>query len=183
MSELYDSTLVSMQKQFPKFKLVPKSESGFMKFLDVLLKIVTFGTNNHFMKSVTTTIGYTVYIPENWFKQSSINRVCLLKHESVHMEQRSKLGWFAFYFLYLFIPLPFLFAYYRTKFEKDGYREELKQMMIYYGPEILDSQDTKDDIISQFNSSTYLWMWVIKSSIIKWYDQTIKELKESQPES
>lgn len=55
----------------------------------------------------------------------------LLKHEYIHVEQVRKLGWFRFYFLYLWYYFKNLIkfrnhdeAYYQIPFEKEAYEKE-----------------------------------------------------------
>lgn len=178
----YQMVVSQITRDYPKFKTFPKASSRFMKFLNVLLTIGSFGTSKGFMDNVTTTIGYTVYTPKAWESWSTISKVEILRHESIHMKQRTKLGWFLFFFLYLFFPLPILFAYYRTKFEQEAYEESLKNLSEYYGVDVLDSPELKQKMVSHFTSGQYLWMWVIKSQVEAWYDRTVDKLKENYKE-
>jgi len=178
MSNTYNATLVEVTKKFPKFKLVKKSDSLLMKIFNIFFLIFSFGSNKVFMTHVTTTIGYTVYIPSRWLSMSAFSRVEILNHEAVHMTQRKKIG-FLFFFLYLLFPLPIFFAYYRTKFEKEAYAESLRQMVKYYGIEVLDDPKLKSSMVSHFTSGQYLWMWILKSSIETWFDQTVQSLKDN----
>jgi hypothetical protein len=90
------------------------------------------------------------------------------------MRQVKKYGSFWFNFLYLFFPVPFLFAYYRAKFEKEAYEETIKFAKIIGGVELLNDKKFKNHIISQFTTGKYGWMWINKRDIEDWYERASK---------
>ncbi len=162
----------SIAAEFPQFKVVKKSESQFMRLIDVLLRIITVGAMKKFMDSFTTTIGYTVYVPTDWTKRSETTRAITLRHERVHMRQRQKYG-FAFNLLYL-LALPCYRAFFRTQFEKEAYEESMKALQEYYGGNILASQ--RENFISYFTGPSYFWMWTKREDIEAWYDSAASRI-------
>jgi len=150
-----------------------------MKLIDSFLRVASLGKTKNFMTNFVTTIGSTVYVTEDWDILSSSTKAITLRHERVHMRQSKRLGRFLFSFLYLFAPVPILFAYYRTKFEKEAYEESLKAYFEYYGSKFF-TPALKENVIHHFSSSEYLWMWINNRSIEEWYDNVVKEITKEQ---
>ena len=168
-------TLTEIKNEFPKFKLVKKSDSLFMKILNVLLRIITFNSQKFFMTRYITTIGETVYTPDSWADMSDRSKIIVLRHERVHMRQKKKYTFLLFTILYLLIPFPFFIAYFRMKFEKEAYEESIKLQVLLYSKTSAKSIKFKEFIVKQFTTSMYGWMWVFKSSIEKWVDETVEK--------
>lgn len=81
----------------PKFKIVFKDKSPFMKFLSVL-----FFFNKNFMDGYIATIGYTIYMPtETEYLEHQEGYLEVLTHEFVHMMDYKKYN--------LLFPLSYLF--------------------------------------------------------------------------
>lgn len=175
----YNSIINEIKLEFPKFKVVCKSDSWMMKVIDIFLKIVSFGQANKFMTVFVTTIGNTIYVPNSWDTLDDVFKISVLRHERVHMRQ-SKKYWFPFYsFLYLFVFFPVVFAWYRKKFEQEAYEESLRAMVDLQGKEILDKIDP-EFFISQFTTGAYLWTWPFRKSITKWYNETKAKILTEQ---
>jgi hypothetical protein len=172
-NEGYDRLIDDIRKEFPDFRIIKKADSRFMKLINAFLRIASFGKMKTFMDSFITTIGTTVYVPDSWNSRSSSTKAITMRHERVHMRQARDLGSIAFSFLYLFFPLPFVFAYFRMKFEKEAYEESLRAAHEYYGTKLF-TQALKDDVVQHFTSAEYMWMWPWKKSIEEWYDGVIK---------
>ncbi len=167
--------------EFPDFKVVLKSESRFMAFLDFLLKLITFWQMRAFMLDVVTTVGNTVYVPTGWATRSDVSKMITLRHERVHMRQRAQYGSVMFTFLYLLFPFPIFFAYYRRKFEMEAYAESMRsvlELLPQTGRVILTSSVYREGILRHFTTSDYFWMWPFKASVAAWYDATLLKLLE-----
>lgn len=172
------ATIESIKSIFPEFKMVKKSDSLLMKIINVILIIITFNQMRNFMSSYITTIGFTIYTNSNWDNMSDASKIAVIRHEFVHMEQCHKYGKIGFSLLYLFV-LPCVFAFYRTKFEKEAYEETIRVYVENLGYDnVKSSKDFKDFIVSQFTGASYMWSWVIKSDIEKWYDNFLDSLKQ-----
>lgn len=168
--------LTDTKYDFPDFKILPKSGSRFMKLIDICLKIITFGQMKTFMTSFTTTIGYTVYVSSSWEKLTDINKIIVLRHERIHMQQRDKYGPLMFSSLYLFFPLPCIFAYFRMKFETEAYAETIKATveLIETGTTLVQSKEYKERMIGNFTKASYFWTWPFRTSLETWYSRALE---------
>jgi hypothetical protein len=178
----FQDLLTSAQKYFPSLQVKYKDQSWFMKLLG---KIMFF--NPGFMKTYTTTIGSTVYFPnETFVKIRPISGCVILMHELVHMYDEKKLTKPVFSFSYLFpqilvpifllmlffvswkiaLPLALLSlaplpAYFRMTYEKRAYISSLYTMQLL-GKRL--NFDPKLSIqasafVKHFKDSSYYFMW------------------------
>lgn len=175
----YGLLLDELVTEFPEFEIKKKRDSTLMKVLNVLLRIITFNQMKTFLNGFITTIGTTVYVPDSWDSRSDVSKWVTLSHERVHMVQAKKYGRFLFSFLYL-LCLPCLFAFYRTKFEKEGYETSLKCMVQAFGPGSVLDPNYREKIISHFTTAKYFWMWVRRSDIEEWYDNAVATILEEE---
>jgi len=75
------------QKHNPKAKILPKADSMLMRTIGFILKPF----NPTFMESYITTIGATIYVPENFLQQSQeIGMLEVLGHETQHIIDYTK---------------------------------------------------------------------------------------------
>lgn len=169
----YNSLLVQMFDEFPKFKIVNKENSKFMRLCNLALLILSFGRMKTYMTNFVTTVGYTVYVPHEWYL---MDREVILRHERIHMLQYKRHGrlWFSFSYLFL---LPMFFAYFRTKAEQEAYEESMRADAETFGIDALEDLFYKDRMIKHFTSAQYLWMWIREKDIYNWYDKTVDKLK------
>jgi len=171
MNELTSQIL----SEFPTFSIVKKSDSWFMKLINVLLLIISFGQMKRFMTDYITTIGFTTYVPSTWDSISEDEQYIVLSHEHMHMLQYNKYGFF-FGFLYL-VVLPTIFTY-RSVFERQAYEISIRLTYLASGKNIdFIKGDYKAFILSQFTTSAYLWMDIRTSSLNAWYDGIVATLK------
>tara|TARA_Y100000310_G_scaffold345780_1_gene469768 strand:+ start:2102 stop:2683 length:582 start_codon:yes stop_codon:yes gene_type:complete len=166
-------TLNDLKKEFPKFKLVKKSNSVFMKILNVLLRIITLNFQKYFMTNYVTTINNTIYVPSSWDNLDDRSKIVILRHERIHLVQKKKYTFFLFTLLYLFLPFPMFFAYFRTKFEKEAYEETIRVKAALYGRNSIRRPEFKSFLVKQFTTPMYGWMWIFKGSIENWATETI----------
>jgi hypothetical protein len=173
----FDLVVAKTLMEFPKFKLVNKRNSWLMHAISGLLFVITLGLMRGFMQSYITTVGFTVYVPDDWSTWPQAQRAVILRHERVHMRQRAKYGMALFSLLYLFLPLPGLCSYFRMKFEMEAYAETIYAMCELYvtGVGIVQTPSFKAGIISQFTGPSYFWMWPFKKRIEVWYDETVRK--------
>jgi hypothetical protein len=173
--EGYLSLLDEIKREFPDFVITKKKSSALMKAADAALKILTFGSLSNFMDGFITTVGSTVYVPDAWDVYSPSSKAITLRHERVHMRQAKEKGKLAFTVSYLFLPVPFIFARSRMKFEQEAYEESLKAYNEYYGPKFF-TPALKDNIVNHFITSEYFWMWPWKNQIEEWYDAAVSKI-------
>lgn len=125
----------------------------FWKVLDTLLRIVSFGKLNNFMKR-TTTIGRWIAFGEDVdLYNTGMRELLVLVHEREHVIRFRKYTLLGMAFLYLFFPLPIGLAYFRYKFELEAFLKEAdyaKDLGVTINPE---------DIIKSLSGSSYVWAW------------------------
>jgi hypothetical protein len=158
-----------IQKEFPDFNVEYKQSSTFMKVLDILLKIITFGQMKQFMTEYVTVIGRTVYVPKDWDVWADSIRYSILRHERVHFRQQKRDGLWWFTVKYLLLPFPTVFAWYRAKYEREAYIETLRVYFEFGGPDAIEG--TRNFWIKQFTGPQYFWTWPWKKQVEKWFDE------------
>jgi hypothetical protein len=182
LQERYEALLVDIVREFPGFTIEEKQDSAYMKFLDVLLRIITLNMMRNFMTYYFTIVDETLYVPaEKWEKLSIASRIGLLRHERVHMRQRRRYGKLWYKLLFLLLPAPTIFAYYRMKFEWEAYMESVRAMAELRGDEVAYSTENRDWVIKQFTSPAYFWMWPWKKSLRRRWDESIDVMRKAEP--
>lgn len=171
------SLVAEIQAEFPSFRLVPKEGSFFMKSIDVLLRVITLGLMRNFMTNFITTIGYTVYVNKGWDSSSEVGKAIVLRHERVHMRQRRKYGSILFSLMYLLLPLPCVFSYFRRQFEMEAYAETLLAIVELNPAGIagLQTYGHREHVISFFTGPSYFWTWPFRKQVEAWYDVSLKK--------
>lgn len=171
-----DSLFRELNAEFPQFRFLYKDESWLMRAIDVFLKVVTLGMMRAFMTTFITTIGFRVYVPrKQWLSMAPSSQAIVMRHERVHMRQRTKYGMALFSLLYVLLPLPGGLAYFRAKFEKEAYEETVRAALDYgWDPE---DPAFRANIVSVFVGPQYFWMYPFRKSIEAWYDSTVASAK------
>lgn len=172
----YGVFLEELREEFPDMLLIDKRRSRLMRVAAALLTLFTMGRSSAFMLSLTTTVGYTIYTPAIWESLPPSAKIRTLRHERVHMRQRRRLSAPVFWFLYLFFPVPCIFAYCRYRFEREAYRETLVALYEMHGSSELLHRERRENIVSNFTSSNYFWTWPFRKSVERWYDRTVAQI-------
>jgi len=176
LNEDYQKILDETKLEFTDFEILPKNKSVLMKTIDIALKIITFGQMKNFMTGFITAIGNKVYVPETWDNNTLTSKAEIIRHERIHMRQAKRYGRFLFSLLYLALPLPTVFAYFRKKFEQEAYEESLKALYEYHGESVFTPR-LKNFFISHFVSANYFWMWPFQKNLESWYDGVVSKIK------
>lgn len=121
----------------------PKSESKFMKLLDLLFRF--FGQKD-FMTEYWTTIGRTIYYPSNVTDALAPEWDSILRHELVHVAQYIKYPVLYPLTYVLGLPLPVGLAYMRFHWELEAYLTQMPDISI-------------DEAVEVLGSPMYLWCW------------------------
>jgi hypothetical protein len=158
-----DDLVAEIKAEFPDFKLVPKDESGFMKFLAVVTKLWC----PDFMTNYATAVGSTVYHPRGWTDWSMYE---ILRHERVHMRDHKK--WKVLYGLSYVFALPVVVTV-RAVWEFRAYCESMKVTWERQGkklnsdgsPKVLDRD--LDWVIENFTGPGYFWMFPFPKTLKK----------------
>ena len=182
------------QKYFPNLQIKYKNQSRLMKLLGILF------FRPSFMTSYATTIGYTIYFPdEKFIKTCPISSSVILMHELVHFYDQKRIGNLLFAFSYLFpqilipliglltffvtwkitIPLMLFFslpipAIFRMYWEKRAYLSSLYVMKLL-GKKLNFNPHLKTQerlFLKCFHGPSYYFMWPF-DDINKEFDQFI----------
>jgi hypothetical protein len=171
-----EQVMKETRDEFPKFKVVPKSESFMMKAINAFLLVVSFGQMKAFMTGFATTVGTTVYVTPGWPTKPDADKAILLRHERVHMRQARRLTRPLFSFLYLLAFLPGGLAWFRARFEMEAYAETVKATFEHYGRQAVFSKDFRDRIAKNFTGPQYLWMWPFPKTVDKWILDAVEKV-------
>lgn len=179
----YADLLDDLRKEFPSFKLVAKRDSLLMKLIAGFLFLITLGMQREFMTEYITTIGCCVYVPPRWYEDSYVNRMIVLRHERIHMRQKQRYGMLLFSLMYLFLPLPGGFAYFRAKFEMEAYEETIKATLELYPDAAtwIRAYAYKEQMLQNFIGASYFWMWPFRARLERWYLTAVNKALAKQP--
>ncbi len=175
-TEQYLALLEELEREFPRFRIVPKSRSTLSRVIDVLLRIVTFNQMKSYLTGYYTTLGSAVYVIDSWDAASERERILILRHERVHMRQFRRFSPLIFAIFYVFLPLPFGLAYFRARFEQEAYAETIRASAALHGRAYVENPAFRERIVSQFTGPGYGWMWPFRRSLNRWYDRVLEEI-------
>jgi hypothetical protein len=169
----YEQELVSTVGESPKFRVILKEQSWFMKVLSWLLFF-----NRDFMTSFVTTIGDYMWTPAAWENDWDDKvKAAILRHERVHLRQQKRYGMTLYILRYLCWPLPMFLAYGRYLLEREAYEESLQAYADYHGVDVLMDANLRAGMIRHFTSAEYGWMWPFPKAVARWYDQAIERVR------
>jgi len=188
--------IAKAQTYFPKLQIKYKDQSTFMKIIG---KLMFF--NPTFMTHFVTTIGDTVYLPNEDYLKNNTEAFCdVFIHECTHMYDEKRLGFpynvlYAFpqmlflpMFLLLFVlswklvvplallmlaPLP---APFRAYFEKRAY---FVQMYAGYKLYNVDPAESGLRYTTWFKDGSYYFMWPIEQDTA--WQQEALNIKAGKP--
>lgn len=173
-------------KEFPDFKVISKDQS---KFMLLLSKVLFF--NKKFMSHYVTTIGNTIYVPDQSFFNDDDRAFIVIAHEYVHMCDNKKYG-FAYNLAYLFpqvLSLLSLLSFYnstwllcllfllplpsptRTWLEYRGYSMSIA---CYYW--LYKEKPVNTRYVDNFTTSLYYWMCPFKGYISEKLEQSLENV-------
>ena len=175
-SDAYDRLLVEITAEFPRFRLIPKSESAFQKLIHKALVVVTLGQMRSYLDRYQTTLGQRIYITPSWNERSHGDRYTVLCHERIHMRQFRRFTWPGMTLLYVLLPLPMGLSYFRARFEMEAYAESIRASAEIYGKAHVEQSSFRDHILGQFTSASYGWMWPFPGFMARWYQREVDKL-------
>lgn len=166
----------SLEREVPGFRIVRKDHAPSQRLIDGALRVVTFGAQRHYLDGYQTTIGRTLFVTPDWDAMPADRRYVTLRHEAVHLRQFQRYGLVGMAVLYLLVPLPLGLAWFRARFEKEGYAETVRATAEVYGLDAARSPELRAHVIAQFTSGAYGWMWPFRAGLERWYDGVLAEL-------
>jgi hypothetical protein len=176
MEQRYRSLLEDIGREFEGFRIVKKEESSLQRAIHAALAVVTLGAQRRYLRAYQTTIGNTVYVTPEWDSLPWAQRYIILRHERMHLRQFRRYTFLGMALLYLLLPLPLGLAWFRARFEKEGYEETIRATAEIYGIDHVKRAGFRDYVLSQFTSGAYGWMWPFRRGLDRWYDGVVAAL-------
>jgi hypothetical protein len=170
MEQRYRALLDDIRAELPGFRVVKKDESLFQRAIGAALAVLTLGAQRRYMTSYQTTIGKTVYVTSDWDRLPPEQRYITMRHERVHLRQFQRFTLPGMAILYLLVPFPVGVAWFRARFEKEGYEETVRAAAEIHGLPYVKRAAFRDYVIAQFVSGAYGWMWPFRRALDRWYD-------------
>jgi len=174
----YEQLVADLRVEFPRFRIVRKDQSPLHRAIHRALVILTFGRMRSYLDSYQTTIGNTVYVTADWDAWTPDRRYVTLRHEAIHLRQFRTFTLPGMALLYVLLPLPMGFAWFRAYFEKQAYAETIRAAAEVYGPGYPRRTEYRRYVLDQFMGPSYGWMWPFRRSLERWYDQVLATLDQ-----
>lgn len=145
----------------------------FWKILDRIYWVLKGFKKSDFMRRATTVGGVIAFRETVQLYAVNIEDYVTLKHEAEHVRQEAKFGlgdaWagsWLFLILYLFVPLPALYSWFRFKFEREAILAEIKTAHAFgYVPDI-------EIYVKALSGPSYLWAWPEKK-VRAWFKKAL----------
>jgi hypothetical protein len=159
--------------------VVKKSAHWHQRAAAKVLWALTFGGQRTYLQSYVTTLGHTIYVPDDFDTWHPDHAWQVLRHELVHVRQFERFGWLGMILVYGFVPLPALLAWGRARLEWEAYRETLRAVAESEGLAAARAPELHRHIIARFTGPDYGWMWPFPRAVQAWIDGALKELEAS----
>jgi hypothetical protein len=179
MSLASDQLIAQIEREFPRFRIVPKRGDALSRLIDIALRVLTLGRQSAYLTRYHTVLFGTLYVPTSWQFSDDIARCITLRHERVHLRQRQRYGDVLLTFLYLVPFFPLGLAYGRARLEWEAYAETLRATAEYQGIAAVRASELRERIVSQFTSGAYGWMWPFPRAVQRWYDLELARIADS----
>jgi hypothetical protein len=179
------ASIVEMYRKDNKIRIVEKT-GWFWTTISWFLFLGTFGQikRDTFMEEFATTIGNLVAFPRGWTYRQM---VATMPHEAEHVRQGLYLGlwtspWVGlplFFLLYVLLPIPLGFAWFRYYFEREASRATTK-MRLKAGVKFEECHRKAKWSAERVASSSYGWAVPTKFAVkgyAKMVDQEIKKFQ------
>jgi len=166
----------AMRTRSRPVKIVKKSGVWHQRAAAKLLWALTFGGQRTYLSHYVTTLGHTIYVPDDWDAWDPDHAWQTLRHELVHVAQFERLGWLGMIVIYGFLPLPVGLAYGRARIEWEAYQETLRATAELCGLKAARDPRLADQIVARFTGPDYGWMWPFRSVVEGWYDRVVNQL-------
>lgn len=159
--------------------VVKKSEYWHQRAAGKALFLVTFGGQNTYLSHYVTTLGHTIYVPDDFDSWSPVHAIEVLRHEAVHVAQFERYGWIGMILLYGIFPLPMGLAWFRARLEWEAYQETFWAIAEIEGLQAAQAPELRAQIIRRFTGPDYGWMWPFPRTIERWIDETLREIEKT----
>jgi hypothetical protein len=175
--ERLGALLREMQSRPRPVRLVKKSLHWHQRFAAKALWVLTFGGQRTYLRQYVTTLGHTIYVPDNFGRRHPDQAWQVLRHELVHVRQFERWGWLGMIVIYGFFPLPAGLAWGRARLEWEAYRETLRAIAESRGIAAARSPKLHRHLVARFTGPDYGWMWPFPRTVQGWIDQALDEIE------
>ncbi len=142
-----------------------------------VLWALTLGGQRTYLTHYVTTLGHTIYVPDDFERWHPDHAWQVLRHELVHVAQFERLGWLGMALIYGLLPLPAGLAWGRARLEWEAYRETLRAVAESEGLAAARAPALHAQIRSRFTGPDYGWMWPFPRAVQRWIDETLAEIE------
>lgn len=182
----HESTKAALMRLIEDFALrakpirvVKKSAYWHQRAAGKALFIVTFGGQRTYLSHYVTTLGHTIYVPDDFDSWDPIHAHEVLRHEAVHVAQFERHGWILMILLYGVLPLPMGLSWFRARFEWEAYEETFWAVAELEGIEAARSPALRAMIVRRFTGPDYGWMWPFPRMVERWIDKILAEIEKT----
>ena len=149
-------------------RVVRKTTFRHQRLADLGLRLVTFNGQNKYLTHYVTTLGHTIYVPDDFDEWPAAHRYQILRHELVHVLQFERYGWIGMILVYGVLPLPMGLAYGRARLEWEAYAETLRAVAEMQGLAAARAPELREMIVLRFTGPDYGWMWPFPTMVRGW---------------
>jgi hypothetical protein len=175
-----DELLADFARRPRPVRVVKKRLYWHQRWADMALRMITLGGQNAYLAHYVTTLGHTIYVPDDFDEWSPGHAWEVLRHEAVHVRQFERFGWVGMVLLYGLLPLPMGLAYGRARLELEAYTESLRATAELEGMEAAHSPERHAQIIRRFTGPDYAWMWPFPGQVQRWIDAALARIEAEQ---
>lgn len=138
---------------------------------------LTFGGQRTYLSHYVTTLGHTIYVPDDFDRWPPDRAWQTLRHELVHVRQFERWGTPLMVLFYGILPLPAGLSYFRARLEWEAYTETLRAIAESEGLEAARDPGLHAEIIQRFTGPDYGWMWPFPRAVQRWIDGALAAIE------
>lgn len=180
---LLEALLDDFARRQRPVRIVRKRDYWHQRFLDVFLRVITLGGQREYLTRYVTTLGHTIYVPDDFDQWEPGRAWQVLRHEAVHVAQFERFGWVGMVLLYVLFPLPLGLAYGRARLEWEAYTETLRAVAQLDGMAAAQDPSLHEEIIRRFTGPDYGWMWPFPRAIRGWIAEALAMIESDRADS
>jgi hypothetical protein len=172
------AALVASMASLPRpVRVVKKRDHWHQRAAAKALWALTLGGQRTYLSHYVTTLGHTIYVPDDFDAWHHDHAWQVLRHELVHVRQFERYGWLGMILIYGFFPLPAGLAWGRARLEWEAYRETLRAVAESEGMAAARAPELHRQIVSRFTGPDYGWMWPFPRAVQGWIDAALDEIE------
>ncbi|HRI71746.1 MAG TPA: hypothetical protein PK156_46255 [Polyangium sp.] len=160
-------------------RVVMKSAYWHQRAAGKALFLITFGGQRTYLSSYITTLGHTIYVPDDFDSWDPRRALEILRHEAVHVAQFERYGWIGMILLYGVLPLPMGLSWFRARLEWEAYEETFWATAEVEGIAAARSPELRAQIVRRFTGPDYAWMWPFPRMVERWIDEVLAEIEKT----